>query len=159
MSDSQSRATGPVSFFEVFTAITYPATLIILGLKASTCFSSVFIVFPVPTIACNGKDRNWIEKANRETLTSSRFLSNWRKEEDVGHTVLVYEPFSKNYLIGKGNFKKKKKKTRDVLHITDSDLSHWEEVKVVAEQSHISVPCHLRDRKDCIYTLRLTFFT
>lgn len=38
--------------------------------------------------------------------TSSRFLSNWRKEEDVGHTVLVYEPFSKNDLIGKGNFKK-----------------------------------------------------
>lgn len=57
MSDSQSRATGPVSFFEVLTAITYPATLIILGLKASTCFSSVFIVFPVPTIACNRKDR------------------------------------------------------------------------------------------------------
>lgn len=43
--------------FEVFAAITYPATLIILGLKASTCFRRVFIVFPVPTMACEGEER------------------------------------------------------------------------------------------------------
>lgn len=43
----------------------YPATLIILGPKASTCFRRVFIVFPVPTMPCEGgggRCRNWTEK-------------------------------------------------------------------------------------------------
>lgn len=48
---SQGREFKTV-LMKVFTARTHPATLIILGLKASTCLSRVFMVFPVPTIAC-----------------------------------------------------------------------------------------------------------
>lgn len=54
--------------------------------------------------------------------------------------MYFFEPFSKKYLMGKREFKKS---PRDLLHITASDLSLWEEVKVVVERSHISVPCHL----------------
>lgn len=42
---------------QVCTFTTYAATLIILGLKASTCFRRVFIVFPVPTTAYTGEYR------------------------------------------------------------------------------------------------------
>lgn len=39
-----------------FLTETYPATLISLGLKDSTCFRRVFIVFPVPTMAWESRN-------------------------------------------------------------------------------------------------------
>lgn len=81
--------------FEFYAAMTYPATLIILGLKASTCFRRVFIVFPVPTIACKVKDRKTrLRKqkiANKEMQTKNRLISHCStsQKEEVGHTVFV----------------------------------------------------------------------
>lgn len=104
---------GRLSWFslDVFTAITYPATLIILGLKASTCFRRVCIVFPVPTMAFKGKREklDWesrrIPKRKWGTERAD-FISPWiaSEKEEVGHTVLILHNLKK-YFHWKGEFK------------------------------------------------------
>lgn len=93
----------------------YPATLIILGPKASTCFRRVFIVFPVPTMPCEGgggRCRNWTEKVitwqwGKKRRTKTQFFFLWTRSDTETkcsqcHTVLklrnCLQAFTRNYL-------------------------------------------------------------
>lgn len=118
--------------FEVSAATTYPATLIILGPKASTCFRRVFIVFPVPTMACEGKDRQTGLREQKIQMERKKLLTLYLYYiTDCEHSLKI------TWL--KKGFEKP---TRDVSHIYASGHLHEEEVKVVVERSRRSMLCH-----------------